>query len=128
MKNSQSKRYYTLLGYLLIAAFIALIGATIVGTARWIVVHDVPETVYGKWVALAVFTPITFWVAIKECLAHWAKCAFWVVTVAVLGVHIAFFTVLLFHVENWHMGLSALICVIEEPLIVRFISRMMASL
>lgn len=128
MKTVKSHAFYTLLGYTLIGAFVALIGATMVGTARWIVVHHVPEDTYGKWVAFSIFTPITFFAAIKESRGHWGKRLFWIVTSAVLAVHTALFGVLLLHVESWHIGLSALICLIEEPLIVWFTSRMMARL
>jgi len=56
-----------------------------------------------RWAALAGFTALTFWTAIKQYRRQWGQPALWLTVAGLLVFHLAVFAVVLLNYQEWRL-------------------------
>ncbi len=113
MPERRNQLFYTLLGYVSIAAIMVVIGAVIAAAGLWAVNHHVDYDSLVKWGGLTVNTVALFGWVIKQSRQFWRKKAFWWTMAGLLSVHLAGFWVILINVEHWRLFWFFVICTLE---------------
>ncbi len=54
-----------------------------------------------RWIEFVGMTPIIFWVVLKQFRRHWCRPRLWFAALALLGVHVTFFSVVLLRYPEW---------------------------
>jgi hypothetical protein len=120
--NRGQSIFYTLIGYILILAFILLIGAIFGGLTYWAATHNVSRDSYAKWLGFIIYTVVGFGAIIKASRQLWHNNAFWVALGCLFLLHTVGFSVVLWHVERWG-GLSFLVIYLfEVPVLMQLVT------
>jgi|SRR5579871_2279748 len=110
---------YTLIGYILILAFVLLIGAILAMGTYWAVNHNVSRDSYEKCVGFVLFTLASFGWIIKESRRFWHNNVFWVALGSLFSLHTMGFAVVLWFVERLGMVSFLVICLVEVPIMMQ---------
>jgi hypothetical protein len=115
MREQRVLLLYTLLGYVVIAVMMVVIGAVIAAAGLWTVNHHVlvSNDSLVKWGGLTINTLALFGWVIKQSRQFWRKKVFWWTIAGLLTVHLASFWVILSNVERWRLFWFFVICTLE---------------
>ena len=113
MRVRRDQLVYTLLGYVVIAAIMVLIGAVIAAGGLWAVNHHVSDDSFVKWGGLTINTFALFGWVIKQSRECWSKNWYWWTMTGLLTAHLASFWVILINVEHWRLFWFFVICTLE---------------
>ncbi len=113
MRDRRDQFLYTLLGYVLIAVIMAVIGAVIAAGGLLAVNSHVSDDSLVKWGGLTFNTLALFGWVIKQSRQLWRNKVFWWTMAALLSVHLASFWVILINVEHWRLFWFFVICTLE---------------
>jgi hypothetical protein len=66
------------------------LGLAIIAASLVLVVYTMEsgKTVPFNWISFAGFTPIIFWLVLKQLKRFWHKTSLWLATAALLGLHL----------------------------------------
>jgi apolipoprotein N-acyltransferase len=64
---------------------------------------SIGQTVSAGWVGLVIFTPLTFWIVIRQYRFLWRQSTFWLTLIAMLLMHLIGFTILLRSYPGWRL-------------------------
>jgi apolipoprotein N-acyltransferase len=82
---------------------IGLVLATCIGLVAWYMPKSIGQTVSAGWVGLVIFTPLTFWIVIRQYRFLWRQSTFWLTLIAMLLMHLIGFTILLRSYPGWRL-------------------------
>jgi hypothetical protein len=103
MKKASGDFFYTMIGYLIIAVGVLLVGVLMATIVLWSLRHhyrpDVPEKWFGFW----FFTPFLFGWMVKRYRRRWRIRALWTAMAALLALHAIGFYLILIHVQYWRL-------------------------
>jgi hypothetical protein len=90
------------------------VAAAVITLGEYSKTHWTPS---GVWVSLFVFTIITFSAVVAQFRRSWRRFTFWLTTVALLGVHVVAYSILLREVPGWRLPWFAAVTLVETPLL-----------
>ena len=123
MAKERNQWVYTLLGYVLIALCVGLVGVLIVSGTYWVlVVQKSSLDSLQFWTRFSVLTLMIIVIVIKRSRSLWHRGTFWSTLIPLLVVHSGFFLVLRHSAEQWKTVWFYLICAIEAPLFLAIVT------
>jgi hypothetical protein len=123
MAKEQNRWLYTLLGYVVIAFCVGLLGAAIVGGTYWLLIVQKESIGFLRfWTAFSAFTLMIIVIVIKRSRALWYSRTFWATLISLLVIHSGLFLVLRHNAEEWKAVWFYLICAVETPLFLAIVT------
>jgi hypothetical protein len=117
MAKERNQWLYTLIGYLVIAFCVGLLGALIVGGTYWVLVIQKESLGFLRfWTLFSCLTLMIIVIVIKRSRSLWHRRTFWSTLIPLLAVHSGLFLVLRHSAEEWKTVWFYLICAVETPL------------
>jgi hypothetical protein len=123
MAKERNQWVYTLLGYVIIAFGVVLLGALIVGATYWVLVVQKESLGFLRfWTLFSCLTLMIIVIVIKRSRCLWYSRIYWATLISLLAIHSGFFLIVRHNAEEWKGVWFYLICAVETPLFLAIVT------